>query len=246
MDAFEKVPSQSRIEKLAKFDLYAIELLDDNQIKVLNSEGKPIDRYNKYTLFLNISFGKHRCLIGKEEYFFGIKEAILEIRCAGCKIPWNTWELRQKLEISIQINEGVSSSNTTQLSTRASGFTETTASTSGKTNIKYQALMEGTDLAIDINFNARRVDERILSGDLKDQKIGILEVGDREIELKATLKSVEIVVTDFNDRDIKSPTLARLILGYHHKITEIKNELIGELQNVELRSTRRPRIKVVE
>jgi hypothetical protein len=244
MDDFEKFLSQSRIEELAKFDLHAIELLDDkNQSKVLDSEGKPIKKYKQYSLCLTINFGYVSRLIAGNNYEFGVNKAIIAIRCFDCKVLWNTGCFTQEIDIIHERKKEQHKSFKAELSTRAIGLSFDQGHKNTENNQEPRVWMSGSESEPQVNFRIRETENTILFGGLNEVMLGILEASDRKqgfkgSRLTATLMSIEIVASKFNGQNINSPNLEKFNLRYRpnrQRIEEIKKNLTGGLQHVESR-----------
>jgi hypothetical protein len=202
MSDFDKKISESRFEGLATFDLDAIAIADD-QKQIIGDDGSPILTNNRYNLELKIKFGYISRISGGQKYDFGIKKAIMQVTCDNCKMPWKDQELWPNLYIEYESKDVQKKGFKFQLDSKAIGIsfggdTETTK------NIKIPIVWieSNDDTQLKVHF---RAENNIIFAKTKAPLLlGTLEILNQPSYLRATLFSVEVIPTQFNNREIKS------------------------------------------
>jgi hypothetical protein len=234
MDDFIKKSSSrtEELKELAEFFLTPIESEDN----IRNTQPK------KYNLELTVLFGTICRPIGAKNYDFGIESAIIKIDCINSKIPRMTWGTWPTINNFVETTNETSSAMTGDIATNRIGVSMNKGdktSDKSKTSIIWPS---GNEIKPIINFSVLNVSENILFGKYGPESIGILELGDNDsIIIKLLFVSTEIEIAKIDGKQVK-PNLSKLILRFNpnlqQRIKEIKQELIGELQHVELQYIR--------
>jgi hypothetical protein len=249
MDDFDKIHYLKLCSpQLAEFNFNIIESIDNrNQSEILNSNGKPIKKYRKYRLALDIKFKTIDRKIKNEQYTFGIKEAIIKIKCYGCKIPWETLELETNFNNIYEIKKESHNAIRAEFSSRAFGFTFDKGSKDTITCLKAKICMKGTEVKPEFYFRTAQDNEDILSETITSLILGNIEVSDRESQLEAVLMLAEIANVKPNSTQIIKPgILSRINLANNQQeIQKIKEELTGELPGVKFQFRGRRRIQTI-